>query len=73
MRSIVFPVILLGACFLKTHFAIGQWTPGEAYDVNQEKYNTRVLWQTDQAIFSDIRFNEYRGYHHILASYNNNT
>jgi len=74
MRSIVHTLPILLACLLRAHLAHGQWQPGQTYDINQEEYNSRVLWQTDQATFSsDIRINEYRGYHHILASYDNNT
>ena len=74
MRIIVHTLPILLACLLRAHLALGQWQPGQTYDINQEEYNSRVLWQTNQAIFSSvIRINEYRGYHHILASYDNNT
>lgn len=53
--------------------AYSQWSPGKAYNINEETYKTRILWETDQAIYSSARINEYRGYHHIVASYNNNS
>lgn len=51
----------------------GQWKQGEQYDLNAESYTYEVLWETDQAIYSDTRINEYREYHHIVASYNHKT
>ena len=72
-KSTMPPLILLGVCLLMVQFVCSQWQPGQAYDINQEKYSNHVLWQTDKAIFSDIRINEYRGYHHILASFHDNT
>jgi len=61
------PTLMLG------HMVSGQWKQGEQYNLNEENYTYRVLWETDQALYSSIRINEYRGYHHILTSYNSHT
>jgi hypothetical protein len=59
--------------FLCAGISFSQWEPGQKYDLNAESYTYNVLWETDNAIYSDTRINEYREYHHIVASYKNNS
>lgn len=65
-------VIPLAVVILCVQFVQAQWQPGQKYDINEESYTTRILWETYDANYAE-RINEYRGYHHIVASYNNNT
>lgn len=74
MKKLIFLIAWFIIGTFWAQMAFSQWSPGDTYDINEETYTTRVLWETDEAIYADtVRINEYRGYHHIVASYNNNS
>ncbi len=73
MRLIAKISLFLISGLLYTPLISSQWQPGQQYDLNEEKYTYRVLWETDQAHYGDIHINEYRGQRHIVASYAGNS
>ena len=70
---ICFQLSLLIATFFVTSSKVqAQWQPGQQYNIEEETYTSNVLWETDNATYKS-RINEYREYHHIVASFNNNS
>ena len=64
--------LVLATICLNATGVLAQWQPGQKYNIEEEKYTTKILWETNNATFEE-RINEYREYHHIVASFNKNS